>query len=66
MKDSYREQALREMKAEGYCEDFIDDWIKIYDATGMDKRSMSDGLWDADDFIDAYEAGDFDACLDMI
>ena len=63
---SYKQKAINNMISEGYCKDYIDDWIKIYDATGLDKRDLADGDWDADEFIDAYEDGDFDTLFDMI
>ena len=51
---NYREQTIAEMRNDGYDEDFILDWVRIYDETGLDLRDMSDGM-DVDAFLDAYE-----------
>lgn len=59
---NYREQTIAEMQNDGYDEDFIEDWCRIYDETGLDLRDMSDGM-DVDAFLDAYEEGDFDEMM---
>ena len=59
---NYREQTIAEMRNDGYDEDFILDWVRIYDETGLDLRDMSDGM-DVDAFLDAYEEGDLDEMM---
>ena len=59
---NYREQTIAEMRNDGYDEDFILDWVRIYDETGLDLRDMSDGM-DVDAFLEAYEEGDLDEMM---
>lgn len=62
MKDKFFEKSIEEMRAEGYCEDYIEDWTRVYEETGLDMRDMCDGM-DVDAFLDAYEEGDLDAMI---
>lgn len=59
---SYREDVIAHMRAEDWDEDYIEDWIRVYDETGLDMRDMRDGM-DVDAFLDAYEEGDLDAMI---
>lgn len=59
---SYRENVIAHMRAEEWDEDYIEDWIRVYDETGLDMRDMCDGM-DVDAFLDAYEEGDLDAMI---
>lgn len=59
---SYREDVIAHMRAEEWDEDYIEDWIRVYDETGLDMRDMCDGM-DVDAFLDAYEEGDLDAMI---
>lgn len=59
---SYREDVIAHMRAEDWDEDYIEDWIRVYDETGLDMRDMCDGI-DVDAFLDAYEEGDLDAMI---
>jgi len=59
---SYRENVIAHMRAENWDEDYIEDWIRVYDETGLDMRDMCDGM-DVDAFLDAYEEGDLDAMI---
>jgi len=54
---SYRDKAVAEMRANDWNEDYIEDWCRIYDETGLDMRNMCDGM-DVDAFLEAYENGD--------
>lgn len=59
---NYRDQTIASMRNDGYDEDFILDWVRIYDETGLDLRDMSDGM-DVDAFLEAYEEGDLDEMM---
>lgn len=59
---NYRETVIAHMRAENWDEDYIEDWIRVYDETGLDMRDMCDGM-DVDAFLDAYEEGDLDAMI---
>lgn len=59
---SYREDVIAHMRAANWDEDYIEDWIRVYDETGLDMRDMCDGM-DVDAFLDAYEEGDWDAMI---
>ena len=51
---SYREDVIAHMRAENWDEGYIEDWIRVYDETGLDMRDLCDGM-DVDAFLDAYE-----------
>lgn len=59
---SYRDKAVAEMRANNRDEDYIEDWRRIYDETGLDMRDMRDGM-DVDAFLEAYENDDLDAMI---
>lgn len=59
---NYRDRTIASMRNDGYDEDFILDWVRIYDETGLDLRDMSDGM-DVDAFLEAYEEGDLDEMM---
>ena len=61
-KKSYRDSVVSHMIEEGWDKDYIADWERVYDETGLDMRDMADGM-DVDAFQDAYENGDFDAMI---
>ena len=60
--DRYRERTVEMMKSEGWDEDYISDWCRVYDETGLDMQDMCDGM-DVDAFLEAYEEGDLDAMI---
>lgn len=60
--DKRAERIVNKMKVEGWDEDYIVDWLRVYEATGLDMRDMCDGM-DVDAFLDAYEEGDLDAMI---
>lgn len=60
--DRYRERTVEMMESEGWDGDYISDWCRVYDETGLDMRDMCDGM-DVDAFLDAYEEGDLDAMI---
>lgn len=62
IRDEYREKTIAFMLDEGWDEDYIADWERVYDETGLDMRDMADGM-DVDAFLDAYENDDFDAMI---
>lgn len=62
MSDKYMKEAIEQLKKEGACKEYIDDWVRVYNETGMDIRDMADGM-DVDAFLDAYECGDYDEML---
>lgn len=59
---TFRDNVVSQMRANGYCEEYIDDWCRVYDETGLDLRDMADNM-DVDAFLDAYEEGDFDEMM---
>ena len=59
---TFRDRVVSQMQADGCCEEYIGDWCRVYDETGLDMRDMSDGM-DVDAFLDAYEEGDFDEMM---
>lgn len=62
MSDKYRESVLKTAEREGWCEEYLDDWLRVYDETGMDMRDFADGM-DVDAFLEAYEEDDLDAMI---
>lgn len=62
IRDEYREKAIAHMLDEGWDDDYIEDWERVYDETGLDMRDMADGM-DVDAFLDAYERGDIDEMI---
>lgn len=63
--DKRAERITNKMRADGLNEDYIADWLRVYEATGFDMRDMCDGM-DVDAFLDAYEDGDLDAMITLI
>lgn len=61
-KKSYRDSVVSYMTEEGWDKDYIEDWERVYDETGLDMRDMADGM-DVDAFLDAYERGDIDEMI---
>lgn len=61
-KKSYRDSVVSYMTNEGWDENYIEDWKRVYDETGLDMRDLADGM-DVDAFLDAYENDDFDAMI---
>lgn len=61
-KKSYRDRVVSHMIEEGWDENCIEDWERVYDETGLDMRDMADGM-DVDAFLDAYERGDIDEMI---
>lgn len=59
---TFRDNVVSQMRANGYCEEYIDDWCRVYDETGLDLRDMADDM-DVDAFLDAYEEGDLDEMM---
>ena len=62
MNDSYRDHAVTNMRAKHWSEEYIEDWCRVYDETGLDMRDMADGM-DIDAFLEAFEDGDLDAMI---
>lgn len=62
MGKNYKESVIAELKSEGACQEYIDDWIYVYENTGMDMRDFADGM-DVEAFVEAYEEGDFDMMM---
>lgn len=61
-RDKYRDSQVAEMIANDWDEDYISDWCRVYDETGLDMRDMADGM-DVDAFLEAFEEGDLDAMI---
>lgn len=61
-KKSYRDRVVSKMTEEGWDEDYIENWKRVYDETGLDMRDMADGM-DVDAFLDAYERNDLDEMI---
>ena len=59
---SYKELVVNELKRSGACKQYIEDWIYVYDNTGIDMRDLADGM-DVEAFVEAYEEGDFEAMM---
>lgn len=62
--DKYSQRVVSKMRANGWDEDYIKDWIRVYEETGLDMRDMADGM-DVDAFLEAYENDDIDAMILM-
>lgn len=58
----YRDKVVKMMQDEEWDKDYIDEWCRVYDETGLDMRDMADGM-DVDAFLEAYEEGDLDAMI---
>lgn len=58
----YRDKVVKMMQDEEWDEDYISEWCRVYDETGLDMRDMADGM-DVDAFLEAYEEGDLDAMI---
>lgn len=58
----YEERIIAEMRKANYSEEYISDWIRVYEETGLDMRCLADGM-DVDEFLDAYEEGDLDTMI---
>lgn len=58
----YRDKVVKMMQDEEWDEDYINEWCRVYDETGLDMRDMADGM-DVDAFLEAYEEGDLDAMI---
>lgn len=61
-KKSYRDRVVSHMIEEGWDKNYIEDWERVYDETGLDMRDLADGM-DVDAFLDAYECGDWDEMI---
>lgn len=61
-KKSYRDRVVSHMIEEGWDKNYIEDWERVYDETGLDMRDLADGM-DVDAFLDAYERGDIDEMI---
>lgn len=64
MLDKYGRTVVSKLKYDGVNPDYIEDWVRLYEATGLDLRDLADGM-DVDAFIDAYEDGDLDGMCDI-
>lgn len=60
--EDYGTRVITEMIRDGVCDEYIRDWERVYDETGLDMRDMADGM-DVDAFLEAYEEGDWDAMI---
>lgn len=60
--EDYGMRVITKMIQDGVCDEYIRDWQRVYDETGLDMRDMADGM-DVDAFLEAYEEGDIDAML---
>jgi hypothetical protein len=67
----YEISEINRMLKEGYTLDFISDWKKMNEETGLDLRDMADGV-DVDEFLDILEDENlseeerYDLLFDMI
>lgn len=60
--EDYGTRVVSKMINDGVCDEYIRDWQRVYDETGLDMRDLADGM-DVDAFLEAYEEGDWDAML---